>query len=113
MENHTHNVEQFPLIISTRVTRQDLIRPYSDGFMCPIASALQRQFPELSVYVTTYDVQLWRKAQHGYGLSTPVFIYKLKIADNDKAQSRAGTIWGKIIGGFTVILTHRDIGNLV
>lgn len=107
MENHTHNVEQFPLIIKVRVTRQDLKNPYSSPNRCPIATALKRAFPHLAIMVGGRSVDMWDPNYKG-GRSFPVYEYSLRREDTRKAMDRGdNSLWGKIIGGFDVVLVRR------
>ncbi len=75
-----------------RVTRADLKGEYTDPKDCPIARAVIRSFPGFQIHVSPKFVFI--------GLDT----YFLSRSDNAKAYKRSGSIWGLIMGGFTINL---------
>ena len=107
MENHTHNVEQFPLIIKVRVTRKDLKNRYNGPTSCPIYRALKRNFPHLAFMVGSTRVHAWDYSRMDNG-AFPCYEYNLERKYDKKAFWRSGnSLWGRIMGGFDVVLVRR------
>jgi hypothetical protein len=75
-----------------RVTRADLKGEYVDPYDCPIARAVIRAFPGSPVSVWPRTVFIGHDS------------YFLSEGANKKALRRARTLWGKIVGGFTINL---------
>jgi len=85
-----------PKTVTFKVTREDLKGYYSDSQDCPIALAAKRYFKK-PVWVTAWY------------LSIPVWgmRYKLNRSASSKAYARGNnSLWGKLMGGFAVVLTE-------
>lgn len=79
--------------IKIQVTREDLKGKYMNVQDCPIARAAKREFKTDEVYAGGFMVKV----------NGEQFEYSSGAVS--KANMRSRSLWGKIMGGFTLTLT--------
>lgn len=84
-------------MIEIVVNREDLKGKYLNSYECPISRACKRHFNTQHIFTRPHIVQVKQDKEY--------VNYKLRAIDDWKARFRAGnSLWGRIIGGFTVKL---------
>lgn len=84
-------------MIKIKVTRYDLNKYYLNSDDCPIANSIKRNFNTFNVKVFASCVYIDDRC------------YNIREKDNQKALERSQTLWGKIIGGFTIELKYTTL----
>jgi len=87
--------------IEIKINREDLKGNYSSIEDCPIARASKRYFNTTHILVG-YTVDILNSRHNEI-----IKVYSTTIKDRSKALTRGGnSLWGKLIGGFTMELTE-------